>query len=363
MKIAILNDLHFGARNGQSHLEAETKKFFKEVFIPYTIENEIKEVIIAGDLFDDRKQINVKTFNMAAEFFQETENLNYRIIPGNHDLYYKNTIRPNSIEPFVANYPNVEFVGEPKVYEYDGYPIHLIPWICLENEEECLEAIESKKARTLITHTDIIGSQSVPGVFMEHGFSMETFYDYDYVLNGHIHTKSKIGGNIINLGTQYQMNWSDYGQKKGFHIFDTEKVELTFVPNPRDIYTKIFYTDNLIEGWDPIEWLLANSEHFEKKFIKVIVSGEVNRYILDKAMNILNTDVETYDIKVIEDVQGLFVDENLSSDLLSQTKSTIHIIHDVIDETPMDKNIKKDVLKALMSKFYSDALNRVAYSE
>lgn len=363
MKIAILNDTHFGARNGQSYLEAETRVFLHNVFLPYVRENQIKDVIIAGDLFDDRKQINIKTFNMAAEFFQEASFLNFRIIPGNHDLYYKNTIRPNSIEPFVANYPYVEFIPEPKVYEYDGYPIQFLPWICLENEEACLKAIESKAGRTIIAHTDIIGSQSVPGVFMEHGFSMETFYDYDWVLNGHIHTKSKIGGNIINLGTQYQMNWSDYGQKKGFHVFDTKRIDLTFVPNPRDIYVKIHYTDNLIDGWDPIEWILGNSEFLENKFIKVIVTGEVNRYTLDKAMNILNTDIETYDIKIIEDVQGLFVGENLSADLLSQTKSTLHIIHDVIDETPMDKNIKKDVLKALMSKFYSDALNKVAYTE
>lgn len=363
MKIAILNDTHFGVRNGASHFENETKRFFNEVFIPYVKEENIKEVIIAGDVFDDRKQINIKTFNMACDIFQNTSFLNYRIINGNHDNYTKNATRPNSIEPFFVNFQHTETIVTPKIYEYDGYPIQFIPWICRDNEEACLEAIQSKKGRTLITHTDIIGSQSVPGVFLENGFSMETFYDYDWVLNGHIHTRSKIGANIVNLGTQYQMTWSDYGQKKGFHVFDTEKIDLTFVPNPRTIYEKIYYTDNLIEGWDPIEWILGNWKHLENKFIKVIVSGEVDRYVLDKVMNTINSDITTYDVKVIEDVIGLFEDGAQDPEIFSQAKSTVQIIHDVIEETPMDNKIKKNVLKGLMAKFYSDALNKVAYIE
>jgi DNA repair exonuclease SbcCD nuclease subunit len=362
-RLAILNDLHFGVRNGNSIFENELKSFLENDFSPKIEEENITDIIVAGDVFDDRKSINIKTLNLIhGSFLEPFSNKNIHIIPGNHDVYYKNVIHPNCISPVIHKYENIKFYDKPTIVNFDNYPIQFIPWICAENEEECLEAIESNLAKTIITHTDIMGSQNVPGIFLEHGFSLDTFFKYDFVLNGHIHTKSQIGANIHNLGTQYQFNWSDYGQKKGFHIFDTSNASLTFIPNKRDdLYVKIFYENNLISGVESLKWLSTQLERLTNKFIKVIVTGDIDRFIFDKFINILNNDIKTYDIKIIEDIQNMFSDT--ISDEIVESKSTIHIIHDMIDDMNMEKNINKDIIKSLMSKFYTEAINKGSFSE
>ena len=40
------------------------------------------------------------------------------------------------------------------------------------------------------------------------------------------------------------MTWSDYGQTKYFHIFDTETREIEAIPNPNTIFEKLMYNDN-----------------------------------------------------------------------------------------------------------------------
>ena len=39
------------------------------------------------------------------------------------------------------------------------------------------------------------------------------------------------------------MTWSDYGQTKYFHIFDTETREIEAIPNPYTIFEKLMYND------------------------------------------------------------------------------------------------------------------------
>lgn len=365
MKIAILNDLHFGVRNGSSVFENELSNFLINIFFPYIREQNIKEIIVAGDLFDDRKSINVKTLNIIKNNFFDVgknDNLTFHIIPGNHDIYYKNTLIPNSISPIVSLYDNVHLYNNPTIVEFDSYKIGFVPWICIENEQKIQEFIQNKNCSTLITHTEVKGSQNVPGIFTDHGFEPEYFYEYDFVLNGHIHTKSQISSNIINLGTQYQMNWSDYSQRKGFHILDTETKELSFIENMSDLYLKIFFDDSLIDGVDPLLWLKDHHSLVDKKFIKIIVTGSIDRFILDKFMQSIMNDFNTYDVKIIEDMTNIF-NENFSEDFIQQNKSTIHIIHEMIDDLTVDKSYNKDIIKSLMTKFYTVAINKDVYAE
>jgi hypothetical protein len=50
-------------------------------------------------------------------------------------------------------------------------------------------------------------------------------------------------GNISYLGAQYEMTWTDYDQKRGFSVFDTETRGMTYVENPFKMFHKIVYDD------------------------------------------------------------------------------------------------------------------------
>jgi DNA repair exonuclease SbcCD nuclease subunit len=55
MKIAIITDQHFGARNDSQHFLDYYEKFYSEVFFPQIDSNDINNVLILGDTFDRRK--------------------------------------------------------------------------------------------------------------------------------------------------------------------------------------------------------------------------------------------------------------------------------------------------------------------
>ena len=61
MKIAILNDSHFGARGDNQLFLDYFLDFFENQFFPYIKENNITEVLHLGDLMDRRKFVNFNT--------------------------------------------------------------------------------------------------------------------------------------------------------------------------------------------------------------------------------------------------------------------------------------------------------------
>ena len=96
-------------------------------------------------------------------------------------------------------------------------------------------------------------------------------------LSGHFHQKSEFA-NIRYLGSQMQFTWSDYGDNKYFHVFDTDTQELTPVLNPIEMFEKVFYDDTK-ETFESI----ANADYsnVNKKFVKVIVVNKDNPYWFD----------------------------------------------------------------------------------
>ena len=47
MKVALINDTHFGARNDSVKVAKHQKRFYDEVFFPYLKENNINTIIAA----------------------------------------------------------------------------------------------------------------------------------------------------------------------------------------------------------------------------------------------------------------------------------------------------------------------------
>ena len=57
MKIALVTDQHFGARNDSKKIADHMQKFYDEVFFPEIDKRGIDTVINLGDTFDRRKYI------------------------------------------------------------------------------------------------------------------------------------------------------------------------------------------------------------------------------------------------------------------------------------------------------------------
>ena len=92
MRVAIITDTHWGARNDSLAFIDYFDKFYTNVFIPKLIEEKIDTVLMLGDTFDRRKYTNHVSLSHAKRiYFEPLERLGIKIhmIVGNHDTAYR----------------------------------------------------------------------------------------------------------------------------------------------------------------------------------------------------------------------------------------------------------------------------------
>src|SRR6056300_1794408 len=153
MNIAILNGTLAGCRNSSDIFMGYQERFYSDVFFPYLLENNITQILHLGDYYDNRKTVNFKALNHNRKIFLEKlreYGITMDIIPGNHDVYYKNTNELNALKELQGHYMNeVNLIMEPTVMVYDGLQVGLVPWINNQNEKESLEFIANCNAEIL----------------------------------------------------------------------------------------------------------------------------------------------------------------------------------------------------------------------
>ena len=116
MKIAIITDQHFGARNDSVHFLDFYEKFYREVFFPTLHENYITNLLILGDTFDRRKYINFFSLKRTKEMFFDVlaeREINVHMLAGNHDTYFKNTNEVNSMDVLYGDRAGFTYIQEP----------------------------------------------------------------------------------------------------------------------------------------------------------------------------------------------------------------------------------------------------------
>ena len=351
MKIAIITDTHTGAGNDNQALNEFFLRFYEEIFFPYIKQNNIKTVVHLGDTFDRRKYINFNTLHSwQKRVFEPLNKLCDRVdvLIGNHDTYFKNTNSVNSVDELLKIYDKFNIYSEPTEVQLGNIKTLYVPWICDDNSQRTIEMINNTSSKVCMGHLELIGFEMYAGhVNVDKGLRSDMFDKFYMTLSGHFHQKSSIG-NIHYLGAPYAMMWGDYGSIKGFHVLDTETLELTFIENTIKIFKKIYYndTDQSLEG-------LLSQDHssITGMFIKVIVQKKNNPYWLDQFVESLQKYNPT-DLSVIESsIEGGEID---SVDI-DQAKDTLSILKECVDalEVPNHKNALNDLLREL----YIEALN------
>ena len=124
MKICILGDCHLLIRNGAISFNKYFEKFYLNIFFPYLLNNNIKIVIQLGDLFHDRKIVNINGLNYAKKyFFSKFDEYDIKMISilGNHDIYHKNTLEINSPTLVLNEYKNIEIIDTPREYYINDF--------------------------------------------------------------------------------------------------------------------------------------------------------------------------------------------------------------------------------------------------
>lgn len=347
MKVAIITDQHFGARNDSISFLDFYQKFYDDTFFPTLIQHNIGTLLILGDTFDRRKYVNFLSLKRTKEmFFDRLLELGIEVhmLAGNHDTYFKNSDSVNSVDLLLKEYPNVNVIDTPKTIEVYGVKICMIPWICSENYNDCMSEMQNTEALICMGHFEIAGFAMYKGMASE-GLDRTIFRKFINTFSGHYHHKSSADG-IFYLGNPYQLTWSDYDDVRGFHLYDLIKYELEFIPNPNEMFFKVVYDDS-------VETPNYDFSNYTNRYVKVIVLHKNNPYAFDKFMENIYS-YNPIDVTIIEDTIDLT--ETGDDDIITQSEDTLTILNKFVDAVQED-NIDNNRLKSILHEIYVEALN------
>ena len=69
LKLAFITDIHWGARSNSPFFMNNLIQFVDNTFIPYLKEHDINKVIMLGDIFERRKDVNFNVLYHAKKHF------------------------------------------------------------------------------------------------------------------------------------------------------------------------------------------------------------------------------------------------------------------------------------------------------
>jgi len=341
MKVAIITDQHFGVRKSDKNFHNFFKKFYDNVFFPTLEERGITHLVDMGDTFDNRKYIDIWALKWSKQnYYDKLSDMGVHIhtIVGNHTAYYKSTNSVNSVDLLMREYENIDVYSDISKVKIGNLDILFIPWINSENEEESLNQIKSSDCKVAMGHLELNGFQPYKGHTMTDGMESDIFDKFNLVFSGHYHTRSN-NGKVYYLGNPYQIYWNDVNDSRGFHIFDTETLELETIENPYEMFKIVEYNDTPHQ-------MFKYADCFEK-YVKLVVKKKTNPRQFEKFFDKLS-DSNPIEIKVIDEIEI----EEQSMEVF-ESEGTVAILDKYIDNAEVELN--KNTLKSLMQSIYKEA--------
>jgi DNA repair exonuclease SbcCD nuclease subunit len=321
------------------------KRFYSEVFFPYLEEHNIDKVLQVGDLFDNKKQINLKSLTLAKEYFfdvMDERDITLFTFVGNHDSFHKNSIKINTQESLLYGYNKIRTFSKPTSWAFEDLPVLILPWICDENYDQCMKMIDAADPKCVVFgHLELAGFEMHRGSIVNKGMDSNIFSKFHAVYSGHYHHRSS-KGNITYLGTPYEMTWADYEDQKGFHVFDTDTLEMTFIPNPYHMFHIITYDDS--KNMD------IDFEELSGTVIKLVVERKDNETNFEQFVHKIE-EQNPFKFNIIEQKTVLNMEEE---DDVTDAESTLAILRKVINNS--DVTVDKSELNEYLTGLYTEAL-------
>ena len=252
-KILITSDWHI-----EEGIYVDICLDYIEHLISYCATNDIKDIVIAGDIFEKSTKIKNEAFlPLFFKFMEMRDNgFNLIFILGNHDIYnVDNNSLVEAFSPFgkvVKNFERIEMYD--RVFDLLAYT---------KDEDDIPDGDD-----VLITHLSIASFtfDNKYHVNEKVAFSPSLFENYKVVFTGHFH-RPQNKKNVVYMGSPYQMNFGECGQEKGFVVFDTETGKWK-----REIYD------------DAPKYLRIKAEDFKKVdvsncFVEVEIEQKIDNFV------------------------------------------------------------------------------------
>lgn len=345
-KIYIIGDTHIGLGypNKTDKWLKVHKEYFDEFLIP-TLKENVKEgdiIIHLGDLFDNRNVIPINLLNFALDQVEKISKIApFHIIIGNHDCWSRSSDEINTVRPF-KYIPNVFVYDKVTKVEFAGQKLLLMPYI--EKKEIQIELIKKNRdCDWLFCHSDLNGAKmhltSVANKNLDK-IDVESFDGFKGVYSGHIHLVQR-NKNFLFVGSNFQMDRNDYGDKKGIFCLDLETGKDSFIENtisPKFVKLKILKAND-IELLEKIK--------LSKDYIDISIS--TNLLINDRKLRRkLEVILESGNFSTIEYIDDIIREDKKEKENIETSDINISIeldYEDYIREYIKSKNWASDSIK------------------
>lgn len=241
-KVLIFSDIHVHPHQRDQDKLNDCLEALSWVFEEAKARN-IKNILFAGDLFHDRKIIDIPTYHKVAEIFIQNmtgdDTPNFYLLLGNHDLYYHELTHINSSYPLSA-INGVTLISKPSTIKVDGVDVSWLPYT--HDPEADIAKIENKSKRKIM-----IGHVAIDGAWLNSGGSIsevhvetddavkrvgvEIFDGWDNVFLGHYHAAQHLSDTVEYIGSPLQLSWGEANQKKHIILFDLETGDKEYIEN------------------------------------------------------------------------------------------------------------------------------------
>lgn len=363
MKILHISDLHLGKKiNGYSLLEDQ--RYFLDKTIDYMNNNEIKHLIIAGDIYDVSSPAG-EAINTFSEFLNSLKKNNIKafIIAGNHDSndrvgYGSELIRESGI------YINSDIKKAINPISVDGINYYLIPYAnvtdinsafnqSFSSYEEAmayvisLMELDKAKVNIAVSHQLVLpgngkmllGGSEEPIIGTISNISSSVYKDFNYTALGHIHRPQVVGENI-----RYS------GSPLAYHIdetkYDKEYVILNVVDGKIEVSTeRITPLREVVELTGTFESILTDHPECKNYYVYATITGSN----VENAMAKLKS-VYPYAVSIryaVKEVKGVDISQKIADIDKTSNEDLFAILFNKQTKTELSEYQKKLVSRLL----------------
>ena len=270
-KDLVIGDMHFGRKNNSRERHSDTMLFVEKFLLPLAkkvaASSSEARLVLTGDL-SDSKQV-IETF-IANDMYDSVKELSTYIpvdgYVGNHDLFSRvdgktySTMKPFTWMPGVRMHEEY-FVDEKTDTAF-------LPFYKSKTDE--LNFIEQCEASVIYTHTEYSGFWYENKMIEEslRSIKPEAMVKFKRVINGHIHGK-QVQGNILIVGTPYQLKYAEYKNTPHVHIYDHATNKVQSIENKFSPKFKIFHFFNFLD-----KTVSEATEEVTNNYGRIITPGE-----------------------------------------------------------------------------------------
>jgi hypothetical protein len=361
MKLLLLSDVHFGVKKNSEFFIDVTRNFFSEIITPTIKQENISQLWILGDMFDDKIITNNLIQNVALttirKLLTDYPSLEIKIVIGNHDIYYKSSLKVTSLKAFEKINKRLEVIKTVNEYNIDGCKIVAVPWLIHGSEnwisfKQIVTTYEETNKQThdfCFGHFPINGFEKIKGVLEQDGLSQDLFKPFGKVYSGHFHIRNKIN-NIQFLGSPYEITWNDFGTPKGITIIDTKKKSETFIENTISPKHKHIKLSSVLEDMSIVNEATNNMVrfHIDKAIKEDEMIAIVERLEHTKTFNLQFID-ERYDNTIDND------ETNIEHDNTDDLQYCL----EYAEKLQHPSEIEVNELKTRLAELYQKALQEI----